>query len=288
MALGTLQGPDLKAMNNIAKPGCKSHCGNITVPYPFGIGEGAGCSLDEFFYVTCNSTHFDPPKLFTGSSNIEIYNISVSESELRIFTSVSYKCYKRDGDVNREKNVIASKWALDLDNLDMVFFLSSLSLLNLTPPTLCHHRFALVDQPREPTPRFLCEVRCGCGLLFPEKEIGSTLWKKNNTKGSYDCTCWPGYTGNAKTPDGCQPDAKGSNFPVTIFTLDIDECDGKSNNSCYGHCINTAGSYNCTCRPGYTGNAKTPDGCQPIAKGSKFPVLTFTSGFGLTLDLKNP
>ena len=60
--------------------------------------------------------------------------------------------------------------------------------------------------------------------------------------------------------------------------LDIDECDGKSNISCYGHCNNTAGSYNCTCWPGYIGNAKTPDGCQPVAKGSKFPVLIFTLG----------
>ncbi|GJY35148.1 wall-associated receptor kinase 2-like protein [Tanacetum coccineum] len=29
---------------------------------------------------------------------------------------------------------------------------------------------------------------------------------------------------------------------------------------------------------GYTGNAKTPDGCQPVAKGLKFPVLIFTLG----------
>nr|GEU96179.1 serine/threonine protein kinase [Tanacetum cinerariifolium] len=40
-----------------------------------------------------------------------------------------------------------------------------------------------------------------------------------NTEGSYDCTCKPGYSGNAKTQDGCRPDAKGSKFPVMIFTL---------------------------------------------------------------------
>ncbi|KAI3938717.1 hypothetical protein MKW92_047724, partial [Papaver armeniacum] len=27
-----------------AKPGCQSKCGNITIPYPFGIGD---CSYDE-------------------------------------------------------------------------------------------------------------------------------------------------------------------------------------------------------------------------------------------------
>nr|GFD48620.1 wall-associated receptor kinase 2-like [Tanacetum cinerariifolium] len=55
----------------------------------------------------------------------------------------------------------------------------------------------------------------------------------------------------------------------------------KSN--CYGNCMNTEGSYDCTCKPGYSGNAKTQDGCRPDAKGSKFPVMIFTLAlvFGL-------
>lgn len=34
-----------------------------------------------------------------------------------------------------------------------------------------------------------------------------------------NCTCWPGYTGNAKTQNGCQPVAKDSEFPFMMFTL---------------------------------------------------------------------
>ncbi|GKA56778.1 wall-associated receptor kinase 2-like protein [Tanacetum coccineum] len=95
MALGTLQGSNSSAMNNIAKPGCQSHCGNITVPYPFGIGKDTGCSLYVWFHLNCN-TSFDPPKLFLAS-DVEIYNIS--DSELRIFTSVDYRCYDQYGNV---------------------------------------------------------------------------------------------------------------------------------------------------------------------------------------------
>nr|GEV05248.1 wall-associated receptor kinase 2-like [Tanacetum cinerariifolium] len=80
-------------MNNIAKPNCTTHCGNITVPYPFGIGR-EGCFLDTSFYLTCNNSYY-PPKLFLEPSNHEIYNIS--DSELRIFTQVNYKCYNEDG-----------------------------------------------------------------------------------------------------------------------------------------------------------------------------------------------
>ncbi|KAJ0715381.1 hypothetical protein HanPI659440_Chr13g0500501 [Helianthus annuus] len=34
------------------------------VAYPFVIGVGSGCSIDESFDLTCNTT-YDPPKLFT-------------------------------------------------------------------------------------------------------------------------------------------------------------------------------------------------------------------------------
>ncbi|GKE29201.1 wall-associated receptor kinase 2-like protein [Tanacetum coccineum] len=63
---------------------------------------------------------------------------------------------------------------------------------------------------------------------------------------------------------------------MRIFTLlDINECNDKKG-YCYGNCKNTEGSYDCTCKPGYSGNATTPDGCRPDAKGSKFPVMIFT------------
>ncbi|GJS91614.1 wall-associated receptor kinase 2-like protein [Tanacetum coccineum] len=90
MALGTLQG---------SKQGCQPACGNITVPYPFGIGKDTGCSLDKSFYMTCN-TSYEPSKLFLASSILEVH--SFSDSELRLFTGVSYKCYNKSGDIYSE------------------------------------------------------------------------------------------------------------------------------------------------------------------------------------------
>ncbi|PWA35849.1 wall-associated kinase family protein [Artemisia annua] len=39
---------------NYAKPGCKDKCGNVRIPYPFGIG--ANCSVNEWYNVDCNSS----------------------------------------------------------------------------------------------------------------------------------------------------------------------------------------------------------------------------------------
>ncbi|XP_052620262.1 wall-associated receptor kinase 2 [Lactuca sativa] len=90
---GNFVSANLTGISNIAKPGCQTKCGNLTVKYPFGIGKG--CYLDDGFELTCNSTHYDPPKLFIGSSSIAIHNIS--DSEMRIFNTIAYACYDEAG-----------------------------------------------------------------------------------------------------------------------------------------------------------------------------------------------
>ncbi|KAK6131721.1 hypothetical protein DH2020_034518 [Rehmannia glutinosa] len=59
---------------SMSKPGCQEKCGNITIPYPFGIG--SKCSANSNFTVICqNSTN--PPTPFLSSINMEALNISM-------------------------------------------------------------------------------------------------------------------------------------------------------------------------------------------------------------------
>ncbi|KAE8713066.1 putative wall-associated receptor kinase-like 16 [Hibiscus syriacus] len=58
-----------------AKPGCQTHCGNITIPYPFGTGS-AECYINESFSIRCN-TSFDPPRAFLTTTDIKLFQCGV-------------------------------------------------------------------------------------------------------------------------------------------------------------------------------------------------------------------
>ncbi|KAL3746949.1 hypothetical protein ACJRO7_015825, partial [Eucalyptus globulus] len=46
------------AAPGLAKPNCPETCGNITIPFPFGIG--AGCFLDEWYQIICQQNNTVP------------------------------------------------------------------------------------------------------------------------------------------------------------------------------------------------------------------------------------
>ncbi|KAK8648453.1 hypothetical protein V6N13_129205 [Hibiscus sabdariffa] len=77
------------------KPGCQSHCGNITIPYPFGTGSAADCYINESFFIRCD-TGFDPPRAFLNATDIRVLHISV-DGYLRIQYLVGYDCYNSSG-----------------------------------------------------------------------------------------------------------------------------------------------------------------------------------------------
>jgi hypothetical protein len=59
-------------------------------PYPFGIEPG--CYHGTGFNLTCKQhSHHQPPKLFLGDGTMQVLDISVEHSTVRISTDVTWE-----------------------------------------------------------------------------------------------------------------------------------------------------------------------------------------------------
>uniref|UniRef100_A0A6M2F4G7 Wall-associated receptor kinase galacturonan-binding domain-containing protein n=1 Tax=Populus davidiana TaxID=266767 RepID=A0A6M2F4G7_9ROSI len=79
----------------MTRPGCDSYCGNISIPYPFGMKEG--CYLDESFKILCNSSRGVLPQLTVDGTDLEVRYISVDDSTIEVmFPIVFANCNGKD------------------------------------------------------------------------------------------------------------------------------------------------------------------------------------------------
>lgn len=73
----------------VAKHGCQDLCGDLPIPYPFGVG--SNCSLDPSFTISCN-TSTDPPKAYLSIIDKQV--IEINESYIRVkYPNLVSVCY---------------------------------------------------------------------------------------------------------------------------------------------------------------------------------------------------
>lgn len=85
-------------------PGCPETCGDVSIPYPFGIGPNCSFPLPGFA-LSCNDTGKGVYKPFY--TNVEFINISLPPAQARIYNYISWQCYNATS-----ANVSHSTWYL--------------------------------------------------------------------------------------------------------------------------------------------------------------------------------
>ncbi|CAN4081827.1 unnamed protein product [Withania somnifera] len=82
------------AAPSLAKPGCEESCGNLTIPYPFGLSPS--CSLNSWFLIKCDKS-YNPRKAFLNSFlqvelQSEVTSVSIENQTITTLVSIINYC----------------------------------------------------------------------------------------------------------------------------------------------------------------------------------------------------
>ncbi|KAG9134131.1 hypothetical protein Leryth_004821 [Lithospermum erythrorhizon] len=294
--------------NNISKPGCINKCGNVTIPFPFGM-EGTGCALNPLFELTCNST-FDPPRPMYGA--IQVYD--VADAEVRIANVMSRNCYDPAGTMTEGKfaytSLGLSPFSFSEANRftvigcdDVAFILGPLER-NFTTGcvTLCSKA---EDVPNDGYCSGIgcCQTAVPRGLKYYYASVNSL---SNHTKVQSFNPCSYAFLGEVDSfrfngvSDMKDPlffNKTIANVPIVldwaIGNLSCSQAQQLDDYACKANsfCVESKtglGGYRCACEQGYEGNPYLDQGCQDIdeCERSENPCekgcVNFPGGFNCT------
>ncbi|KAL1215226.1 Wall-associated receptor kinase-like 9 [Cardamine amara subsp. amara] len=201
---------------------CPSKCGEIEIPYPFGIGKG--CFLDKGYEIECKYVSGNPVP-FLSVSNQEVVTISLpiqyrngpmSHASLHIKSPIAPRNKQEFGSLLNSTGMRNSQWSHAKQyatlELQWSFRTTNLSLINSLG---CQNKLQYIGVHTNIS--CACQNRTDSGIIYAT------------------CGCKEGYNGNPYLLGGCS---------------DINECheydsEGYSKYCGKNHCVNAQGSYYC-------------------------------------------
>ncbi|KAM7481504.1 hypothetical protein LguiB_006087 [Lonicera macranthoides] len=271
------------------KPGCQRQCGNVVIPYPFGIGIGSHCSIQSNpnFEINCN-TSFNPPKPYMGTGTREV--IEITDTHIRIKTFVSFNCYDQSGGLMED-------WTSGSSVLNEAHF--TFSVLNKFMLVGCDD-LAIIEGYWGRNFKSGCMSFCSdsrdvlngscsgsgcCQISIPKgvKAFDVELKSmRNHTEVSSFNLCGYAFLGEEKrfkfggASDLSDPTfinrTKASVPRVLDWVIANKSCDDAKKSNDYAclqnsHCVNSGtgfAGYRCSCNQGFEGNPYLPLGCTDI------------------------
>ncbi|CAL5011945.1 unnamed protein product [Urochloa decumbens] len=290
----------------IGLPNCTTRCGDVSVPYPFGLSPG--CYLPGF-NLTCDTSRRDEnPRLLLGDDGLQVVNISLRNARVRVI-GMHIRFNSTTAEADRSRGV----WrGLPDDGGPLVVSPDRNSFV----VTGCYALGQLSEGAND-------TVITGCASFCPMNETSSASFRDNRCSGIGCCQVpinWaltsynvliiqtqpilkiPNYlrgpprqvfiaesawfaTNYNELLNNTGP--RPTNAETTVVPVVLDWVIGKT--SCGGTCVSTnsfcnktGGGYVCQCENGYRGNPYVVDGCTDINEC----VLQETKCYGVCTNLQ--
>ncbi|WVZ82639.1 hypothetical protein U9M48_029883, partial [Paspalum notatum var. saurae] len=310
----TVHGAGAGNNTSLAMPNCPDKCpnGKVSVPYPFGIGQG--CFLHEQFNVACeNGTAF----ILTALGRSEVLDFDLLNGEARIQSIVGWSCKYADGTTNTNADPPFSlgpslKVSYTKNKFTAIGCATIANIVGNTDPITdfdnLHYTSACVsfcDSPLRISKSSDCDGLGCCQTSIPENlsafQFGFFYYDEliHNPGAQNFSPCSYAFVVEGSTFKFDPSYAQDSNFerhhalPLVLdWTVGNETCEEAKNLLSYACramnsvCINTTNGagYRCNCSSGYEGNPYLIGGCQDInecdARG-RYPcngVCTNTNG----------
>ncbi|KAL2546080.1 Wall-associated receptor kinase-like 8 [Forsythia ovata] len=263
----------------LSKPNCPEKCGNVIIPYPFGIGQE--CSANPSFTIDCrNFTNYKRP--FLSSLDLQVLEVSLRRGIVIVNQPVSpMNCSTQQKELSLGKSLFRTPFIFSrFYNVLIVLGCKNVVTL-LTNETTAGVCMAVcrssgytptdtscngVDCCKTNIPQLLQEQQIiyrssdtntrFCGYAFLVHEI----WLLNDYKK------YKGLQVNLSNPFDKKfvfaPVALDWEFPLADFELGI--CRNRSYYSSDGRILYNSSTMLCLCKNGFDGNPYLKHGCQDI------------------------
>ena len=257
----------------LAKPGCDYMCGEVKIPYPFGLTNR--CYLNEKFYITCEDN------ITAKTGGLTVKSISIEDHELRVLNSVARRCYNRIGEiVGRIKTrfrtgrytISNTKNKFTVVGCDTYAYLRGTQKgenYSIGCMSLCNSLLNVVNGSCSGVG--CCELEVPDGLKYIEMRVRSyhnhtDVWSFNPCGYAFVAE-----QGQFDFNSACLKNLTYKKFPMVLeWAIGNETCEKAAQNKTAFACkrnsycqdLETTSGYRCKCEQGYQGNPYLPDGCQ--------------------------